>query len=493
MVRRIADVRRLLSAAGRRRSSSGAPAAAPAALDFGAVEAKWRARWERDAASSSASSSLSLPSTSTRPPFYMLPMFPYPSGNLHMGHVRVYTLSDCLARFYRMRGFDVLHPIGWDAFGLPAENAAFERDVEPRAWTEQNIAQMRAQLGELGMSFDWEREVRTCDEEYYRWTQWLFLKLHEKGLVYQASSPVFWDPVDKTVLANEQVDSEGRSWRSGAVAETKDLTQWYIKTTALADDLDDGLDDLSGRWPEEVLRMQRAWIGRSEGATLRFKVAVDGVERADELAVFTTRPETVAGVTFVCVSAEHPLAAASGGAGAHAERVLPGVVATNPITGDAVPVFVGDHVVAEVGTGVVMGVPAHDTRDAVFAARHSLPGRRVLEPAASGATASGPPTTPTAPLAPDGAPVWSGREGRVVASGAELTGLAIEDAAARVVALAAQRGVGESTTNYRLRDWLVSRQRYWGAPVPIVHCQDGCGAVPVPIDELPVACKKFVN
>ena len=341
-----AAVRRLLSSSSDAAAAASAAAAAAAAtLDFGAVEAKWRARWENDAAATSSSAS-SAPSTSTRPPFYMLPMFPYPSGNLHMGHVRVYTLSDCLARFYRMRGFDVLHPIGWDAFGLPAENAAFERDVEPRAWTEQNIAQMRAQLGELGMSFDWEREVRTCDEEYYRWTQWLFLKLHEKGLVYQASSPVFWDPVDKTVLANEQVDSEGRSWRSGAVAETKDLTQWYIKTTALADDLNDGLEELSGRWPEEVLRMQRAWIGRSEGATLRFKVAVDGVERSEALAVFTTRPETVAGVTFVCVSAEHPLAAASGGAAA--ERLLPGVVATNPITGEAVPVYVGEHVVAEV-------------------------------------------------------------------------------------------------------------------------------------------------
>ena len=478
LLRRLRRGWRSCSTSGAATRGAGDGVATGGSIDFSGLEAKWQERWEREAADAA-------PSTSSRPPFYMLPMFPYPSGNLHMGHVRVYTLSDCLARFYRMRGFDVLHPIGWDAFGLPAENAAFERDVEPQAWTEQNIAQMRAQLGDLGMSFDWGRELRTCDPEYYRWTQWLFLKLHAKGLVYRKNSPVFWDPVDKTVLANEQVDSEGRSWRSGAVAETRDLTQWYIRTTALADALDDGLGELSGRWPEEVLRMQRSWIGRSEGATLRFSVAVDGAVAAEPLVVFTTRPETVAGVTFVAVSPDHPLArgGSDGVLAEEEERALAGVVATNPITGAAVPVYVADHVVADVGTGVVMGVPAHDERDASFAVRHGIPARRVLKPSDGAAAVE---ATAAAATAPDGEPVWSGRDGSVVNSGAELTGLGIAEAAARVVELARASDAGDRTTRYRLRDWLVSRQRYWGAPVPMVHC-DSCGAVPVPLDELPVA------
>jgi len=426
-------------------------------------------------------------------PFYCLTMFPYPSGHLHMGHVRVFTLSDVIARYQRMQGKHVLQPMGWDAFGMPAENAAIKRGVPPAKWTYQNIADMRGQFQRLGYGYDWRREITTCKPEYYRWEQWLFTKLFEKGLVYRKNSIVNWDPVDQTVLANEQV-IDGRGWRSDALVERREIPQWFMKITAYADELLECLDKLDG-WPESVKSMQRNWIGRSEGIELSFDV-----EDEDEpLTVFTTRPDTLMGVTYMAVSAEHPLATKAGIADAKiaafvedckkmqaAEAAMEtmekkgmplGISAIHPITGEKVPLWVANFVLMSYGTGAVMAVPGHDYRDWEFANKHGLPITQVIEPL-------------------DGSSIDIAEgayidHGRVINSGF-IDGMTFDEAFDAIAEKFAEDGRGRRTVNYRLRDWGVSRQRYWGAPIPIIYCDD-CGAQPVPEDQLPVVLPEDVE
>ncbi len=432
--------------------------------------------------------------------FYALSMFPYPSGNLHMGHVRNYVITDVIARHARMRGCRVLHPMGWDAFGLPAENAAIERGVEPGDWTDRNIAAMREQLRQLGLSIDWDREVTTCHSDYYRWTQWLFLQFLEAGLAYRREATVNWDPVDQTVLANEQVDGEGRSWRSGALVEKRQLRQWFLKITAYADQLLDDLPKLEG-WPERVRTMQANWIGRSTGAELDFAV-VDGSGQptGETITVFTTRPDTVFGVSYVVLAPEHPLVAALTTADqaiaveafcdlvsrqSEQERTAEdgpkrgvpiGAMVRNPADGELLPLWIADYVLAEYGTGAVMGVPAHDQRDFLFARSHELPVRQVIIPEGSDEHAfeGGAWTEP-------GVLIHSGR----------FDGLASTAAKQAITAAAEAEGWGRGKVQYRLRDWLISRQRYWGCPIPVIHC-DSCGVVPVPAEQLPVELPRQV-
>ncbi|MBK1692873.1 leucine--tRNA ligase [Ectothiorhodospira mobilis] len=428
-----------------------------------------------------------------REPFYCLSMFPYPSGRLHMGHVRNYTIGDVIARYQRMRGRDVLQPMGWDAFGLPAENAAMKHGVPPAQWTYENIDYMRGQLKRLGFAYDWSREIATCTPDYYRWEQWLFLRLLEKGLVYRKTAVVNWDPVDQTVLANEQV-IEGRGWRSGALVERREIPQWFVRITAYAQELLEGLDQLEG-WPQEVRTMQRNWIGRSEGVEFDFQV-----EGHDPLRVYTTRPDTLMGVTYVAVAADHPLArqvaegnpdvarfveqcrheAVSEALMATQEKrgVDTGVRALHPVTGEPVPVWVANFVLMEYGTGAVMAVPAHDQRDWEFARAHGLPIRQVIRPA-EGEEAD--------------VDLEQGaytEKGVLIHSG-PFDGLDSQQAFEAIAAFLEERGLGQRRVNYRLRDWGVSRQRYWGCPIPIIHCPQ-CGAVPVPEDQLPVVLPEDV-
>ena len=425
--------------------------------------------------------------------FYCLTMFPYPSGSLHMGHVRVFTISDVIARYQRMRGKHVLQPMGWDAFGMPAENAAIKRGVPPAQWTYQNIDDMRVQMKRLGYAYDWTREVTTCRPEYYRWEQWLFTKMFAKGLVYRKNSVVNWDPVDQTVLANEQV-IDGRGWRSNALVERREVPQWFMKITAYADELLDELDAMPG-WPESVKTMQRNWIGRSEGLELAFEV-----EGEDELlTVFTTRPDTLFGVTYMAVAAEHPLAEKAAASNPEiaafieeckktdaAEATLEtmekkgmplGISAIHPISGEEVPLWVANFVLMSYGTGAVMAVPGHDTRDWEFARSHDLPIVQVVGPA-------------------DGSDIDINESefldrGVLVNSG-EYDGMDFDTAFDAIADHFEQTGRGRRTINYRLRDWGVSRQRYWGAPIPIIYCDD-CDAVPVPEDQLPVVLPEDVD
>ena len=435
-----------------------------------------------------------------KPKFYALSMFPYPSGNLHMGHVRNYTITDVIARVRRMQGYRVLHPMGWDAFGLPAENAAIDRGVQPAKWTYQNIDQMRQQLKQLGLSYDWEREVATCSPDYYKWTQWIFIQMLQMGLAYQQEAAVNWDPVDQTVLANEQVDSEGRSWRSGALVEKKMLRQWFLKITAYAEELLQALDHLPG-WPERVKLMQANWIGKSTGARVVFKTA-----GGDDLPVFTTRPDTLWGATFMVLSPEHPLverltspdrvavvedyckeAAAKSEIDRTAEDrektgVWTGSYAINPVNGNSIPIWIADYVLMGYGTGAIMAVPAHDQRDFEFARKFDLPVKVVVQPEG-------------APLDGDTmAEAWPG-EGRMTDSG-PLDGLPAGKGPGESVAAAIQwlerEGKGQGEANYRLRDWLISRQRYWGVPIPVIHCAE-CGSVPVPDEQLPVTLPEDVE
>jgi leucyl-tRNA synthetase len=459
----------------------------------GEIEQKWQQVWadqRLDQVSDDAS----------KPKFYALSMFPYPSGNLHMGHVRNYTITDVVARVRRMQGYRVLHPMGWDAFGLPAENAAIDRGIHPAQWTYQNIDQMRAQLQELGLSYDWEREVATCAPDYYHWTQWIFIQLLQMGLAYQKEAAVNWDPIDQTVLANEQVDSEGRSWRSGALVEKKLLRQWFLKITDYAEELLQDLDKLPG-WPERVRTMQANWIGKSTGARVVFTT-----EGRDELPVFTTRPDTLWGATFMVLSPEHPLvekltapdrvatvedyrkeAAAKSDIDRTAEErektgVWTGNYAVNPVNGAKIPIWIADYVLMGYGTGAIMAVPAHDQRDFEFARKFELPVKVVVQP--EGDTLDGDTLTEawpgegvmvnSGPL--DGTPAGKGEGQSVVAAIAWLE--------------SNNKGNGES--NYRLRDWLISRQRYWGVPIPVVHCPS-CGIVPVPDDQLPVTLPEDVE
>ncbi|MCC7414089.1 MAG: leucine--tRNA ligase [Gammaproteobacteria bacterium] len=421
-----------------------------------------------------------------REKFYCLSMFPYPSGRLHMGHVRNYTIGDVISRYQRMCGRNVLQPMGWDAFGLPAENAAIQNRVPPARWTYDNIAYMRGQLRRLGFAYAWERELATCRPEYYRWEQWLFTRLFRTGLAYKKLAEVNWDPVDQTVLANEQV-IDGRGWRSGAPVERREIPQWFLKITDYADELLGDLDELTG-WPDSVRTMQRNWIGRSDGVEVDF--ALDG--RDDALRVYTTRPDTICGATFMAVAANHPLAlevarhdarvasfveeCRHGSTSAVAvetteKRGLPlGVEAINPLNGARIPVWTANFVLMSYGTGAIMSVPAHDERDFEFARKYDLPIRPVIFPADGGDLDIG-----------QGAHSEPG----VLGNSGEYDGMTSAQAFDAIAAHLERRGLGRRTVNYRLRDWLVSRQRYWGCPVPIVHC-DSCGSVPVPDEQLPV-------
>ena len=425
--------------------------------------------------------------------FYSLTMFPYPSGQLHMGHVRVFTINDVIARYQRMQGKHVLQPMGWDAFGMPAENAAIKRGVPPAQWTYKNIDYMRGQLKRLGYGYDWTREVTTCKPDYYRWEQWLFTKMFEKGLVYRKNSVVNWDPVDQTVLANEQV-IDGRGWRSDALVERREIPQWFMKITAYADELLEYLDRMPG-WPDSVKTMQRNWIGRSEGVELAFDVE-DGTE---PLTVYTTRPDTVMGVTYMAVAAEHPLAikaaaddpdvaafiedckkmqAAEAALETMEKKGMPiGISAIHPISGEDVPIWVANFVLMGYGTGAVMGVPGHDYRDWEFADKHGLPITQVIAPADGSEIDIS-----------EGAYV---EYGTVVNSG-DIDGMDYRQAFDAIAEKFESEGRGKRTTNYRLRDWGVSRQRYWGTPIPIIYCDD-CDAVSVPEDQLPVVLPEDVE
>lgn len=415
---------------------------------------------------------------SVKPKYYCLSMFPYPSGKLHMGHVRNYMLGDVIARYQKMQGKNVLHPIGWDAFGLPAENAALKHGASPAAWTYNNTSDMKQQLQQLGFGFDWSRELTTCQPEYYRWEQWFFVELFKKGLAYKKMAVVNWDPVDQTVLANEQVIN-GRGWRSGALVERKEIPQWFIRITAYAEELLQDLDKLSG-WPEQVVTMQRNWIGRSEGVDIHFTVP----GATQPLTVYTTRPDTLMGVTYVAIAANHPLVAQAlqdkpelqafievCKQGQVAEEALAtqeklgmdsGLVAIHPISGQPVPIWLANFVVMDYGTGAVMSVPAHDQRDFEFALKYALPIQQVIEPLAGG-------------MVDLGQQAFTDK-GRLIHSG-EFDGLTFQQAFEQISAHLVEHDLGAKKVQYRLRDWGVSRQRYWGAPIPIIYC-DACGTVP---------------
>jgi leucyl-tRNA synthetase len=445
------------------------------------IEQKWQKSWTELGLDQT-------PTDSDQPKYYALSMFPYPSGSLHMGHVRNYTITDVIARVKRMQGYQVLHPMGWDAFGLPAENAAIDRGVPPAQWTYQNIAQMKEQLQQLGLSLDWEREVATCSPDYYRWTQWLFLQFYEAGLAYQKESAVNWDPIDQTVLANEQVDNEGRSWRSGAKVERKLLRQWFFKITDYAEQLLTDLDKLTG-WPDRVKTMQANWIGKSVGAYLEFPIK----DSTEKIAVFTTRPDTVYGVTYVVLAPEHPLTALvttpaqkatveafieEVASESEIERtaedkpkrgVLTGGIAVNPFNGEEIPILIADYVLYEYGTGAVMGVPAHDVRDFKFAKENDLPIQVVIVP------------DENADIELKSAYTEAG----IMVNSAGFTGMDSVKAKAAIIEYAEENGFGKARVQYRLRDWLISRQRYWGCPIPVIHCET-CGTVPVLDADLPV-------
>ncbi|MFH1818806.1 MAG: leucine--tRNA ligase [Pseudomonadota bacterium] len=434
---------------------------------------------------------------SDRPKYYCLSMFPYPSGKLHMGHVRNYTIGDVLARYHAMRGYNVMQPMGWDAFGLPAENAAIANNVPPAAWTYANIDHMRTQLQALGFAIDWSRELATCKPDYYRWEQWLFTRLFEKGVIYKKMATVNWDPVDATVLANEQV-IDGRGWRSGALVEKRDIPMYFFRITQYADELLSGLDNLPG-WPERVKTMQANWIGKSVGVRFAFPYQLDGQD--EKLWVFTTRADTIMGVTFCAVAAEHPLATRAAannpalaafiaeckqGSVAEADMATmekkgmdTGLKVTHPLTGEAIPVWVGNYVLMSYGEGAVMAVPAHDERDFGFAQKYKLPIKQVIG-------------VENETFSHDGWAEWYGDKarGRCVNSG-KYDGLDYAAAVDAIAADLAALNLGEKKTQFRLRDWGISRQRYWGCPIPIIHC-DSCGDVPVPADQLPVVLPEDV-
>jgi leucyl-tRNA synthetase len=451
--------------------------------DFRSIERKWQSRWEREAL-------YRAPDESDKPKYYALAMLPYPSGDLHVGHAKNYTIGDAVARMARMLGYNVLDPMGWDAFGLPAENAANARDIDPAVWTTENILNMRRQLKLLGTAYDWSREIATCEPEFYRWNQWLFLRLYEQGLAYKREAPVNWCPHDRTVLANEQVE-EGRCWRCGHLVERRNLSQWFLRITAYADRLLGDLDKLPG-WPERTRAMQRNWIGRSEGATFSFKI--EGLD--DAVDVFTTRLDTLYGVTFLALAAEHPIVASlrqlvsaaraseiaefaeSLKSKSELERtslmekrgVFTGAYALHPLSRERIPIWVTSYVLAEYGTGAVMGVPAHDERDFAFARKYALPVVAVVVP-----PDEQPGTVPHEAYVEDG---------RLIAS-EEFSGMSSARAREAIAQRLASLGIGGSTVNYKLRDWLISRQRYWGTPIPIVYCAR-CGEVPVPDEQLPI-------
>ncbi|MGH8466610.1 MAG: leucine--tRNA ligase, partial [Pseudomonas sp.] len=429
--------------------------------------------------------------------YYCLSMFPYPSGKLHMGHVRNYTIGDVIARYQRMLGKNVLQPMGWDAFGMPAENAAMKNNVAPAKWTYENIEYMKTQLKSLGLAFDWSREVTTCKPDYYRWEQWLFTRLFEKGVIYRKNGTVNWDPADQTVLANEQV-IDGRGWRSGALIEKREIPMYYFKITDYADELLESLDELSG-WPEQVKTMQRNWIGKSRGMEVQFPFDQASIGHAGALKVFTTRPDTLMGATYVAVAAEHPLAtqAAQGNpelqafideckSGSVAEAdvatqekkgLATSLFVLHPLTGEKLPVWVANYVLMHYGDGAVMAVPAHDERDFEFAKKYNLPFKAVVRTS----------------LGDEVAAEWDpacGEHGVLINSG-EFDGLDFPGAFDAMEVALIKQDLGKSRTQFRLRDWGISRQRYWGCPIPIIHCPS-CGDVPVPEDQLPVTLPEDV-
>ncbi|WP_309079791.1 leucine--tRNA ligase [Zhihengliuella sp.] len=456
-----------------------------ATYSFKDIEAKWGPVWEQTGVFTAAEDD-------ARERRYVLDMFPYPSGDLHMGHAEAFAMGDVVARYWRQCGYNVLHPIGWDSFGLPAENAAIKRNAHPAEWTYTNIDTQAASFKRYGISADWSRRLHTSDPEYYRWTQWLFARFYEKGLAYRKNHPVNWCPKDQTVLANEQV-VDGACERCGTPVTKKSLNQWYFRITDYADRLLEDMDQLKGHWPERVLLMQKNWIGRSEGAHVDFAIEAAGERPEQKVTVFTTRPDTLYGATFFVVAADAELADELVTADRRAELaayqerikalseierqsterektgVFTGRYAINPLSGEKLPVWAADYVLADYGTGAIMAVPAHDQRDLDFAQTFDLPVRVVVDtgeedPAETGVATAG--------------------EGTLVNSG-ELDGLAKAEAIARAVEILEAAGTGERTVNFRLRDWLLSRQRFWGTPIPIVHCPD-CGEVPVPDDQLPV-------
>jgi leucyl-tRNA synthetase len=451
--------------------------------DFEEIETRWQRAWTDAGA-------FEVTDDPGRPKFYCLEMLPYPSGDIHVGHVRNYCITDVVARYKRMRGFNVLHPIGWDALGLPAENAAIKRGVHPEKWTRDNIASMKRQLQRLGFSYPWSREIATCDPEYYRWNQWFFLKMLEKGIAYRNKATVNWCPSCLTVLANEQAEG-GECWRCHSIVQERDLDQWFLRITAYQDELLDDMAQLSA-WPDRVLVQQRNWIGRSPGAEVDF--AVEGSD--NPLRVFTTRIDTIYGATFMVLAPEHPRldellhgapeeeamrtaiarlraqdrrARQSGQV--EKEGVFTGRFAVNPFSGERIPIWVGNFVLMGYGTGAIMAVPAHDQRDFEFARKYELPVRVVIQP-------EGP------PLEGDSLPAAYEGPGRT-ANSDDFTGLDVEDAKARMIAHAAARGVGRATVTYRLKDWLISRQRYWGTPIPVVYCEKD-GPVGVGEADLPI-------
>jgi leucyl-tRNA synthetase len=460
------------------------------------IEPKWQQVWAAKQLDKVSNDAIGT----NKKKFYALSMFPYPSGDLHMGHVRNYTITDVIARYKRMQGYQVLHPMGWDAFGLPAENAAIDRNTHPAKWTYANIDNMRSQLQQVGLSYDWDRELATCSPDYYKWTQWIFLQFLEAGLAYQKEAKVNWDPIDQTVIANEQVDNEGRSWRSGAIVEKRKLRQWFLKITDYAEQLLQDLDKLD-EWPSNVKIMQANWIGKSTGAELSFPI----VSSDEKITVFTTRPDTVYGVSYVVLAPEHPLvetltsAAQKEAVDAFIQEVKNlseidrtsddrpkrgvaiGASVVNPFTGKEVPIWIADYVLFEYGTGAVMGVPAHDVRDFAFAKQYNLPIQTVI--------------TSNSPL-----PMGEGQgvresaytESGIIVNSGSFDGLDSVTAKTKIIELAEANQWGTAKITYRLRDWLISRQRYWGCPIPVIHCPK-CGIVPVPHADLPVILPEDVE
>ncbi|KAH7309966.1 hypothetical protein BKA65DRAFT_168458 [Rhexocercosporidium sp. MPI-PUGE-AT-0058] len=470
-------------------------------LNLPALDRKWRAEWEKERAIKEKKNPVREQGKDSKSRKYVLPMFPYPSGNLHLGHLRVYTISDVLARFHRMQGSEVMHPIGWDAFGLPAENAAIERGIEPATWTKQNIQKMKSQLQAMNGEWDWDREFATCDPTFYKHTQQLFLLLHQAGLAYQAESLVNYDPVDKTVLANEQVDSNGCSWRSGAKVEKKMLKQWFFKISEYRQELLDGIKQLEkdGAWPERVLSMQKNWLGKSTGARIKFPIVAYDQQTHADIEVFTTRPDTLFGVQYIALASTHPIVQALAKTDLELQAfldtipalpqdskvgyLLPHVRALNPLayeesTPDAtkasLPIYVAPYVLGDYGDGAVMGVPGHDTRDHSFWKhnRYDDPVRLVISQSPDEATS----VLKTGPFI---------HHGHLTKHSGPYAGLTTSEATKKIVTLLKSKGLGSEAETWRLRDWLVSRQRYWGTPIPIIHC-GSCGAVPVPDDQLPV-------
>ncbi len=456
--------------------------------NFKEIEEKWLKIWnEKDF--------FKTRQDPNREKYYVLEMFPYPSGDPHMGHLKNYVIGDVVARYKIRNGFNVLHPMGWDSFGLPAENAAIEHNIHPRIWTKKNIEKMKSMLNRIGITYDWDREVTTCEPDYYKWTQWLFLKLYEKGLAYKKKAPVNWCPHCKTVLANEQV-VDGKCERCGTEVTKKELSQWFFKITDYAQRLLDDIGLLSG-WPKKVLTMQRNWIGRSEGAEVEFKIK----DLKEKVTVFTTRPDTLFGVTFFALAPEHPLVdkilkespykkqikelrekvkkkkdIERIAEGAEKEGAPTGFYAINPINGDEVPVWIADYILVEYGTGAIMGVPAHDHRDFEFAKKYDIPIKQVIKPI------EGEDPLPDAPFEEKG----------IMTNSGPYSGLLSEEGAEKIIKELEKKGIGKRKINYRLRDWLISRQRYWGAPIPIIHCEK-CGIVPVPEKDLPVLLPEDVN